>query len=202
MKKYKILGLTGQTGAGKSTVSKVFAKNGTAVINADELVAELYMPNSVCLKILSAEFGSDIILPNKNLDRKKLAQRTFATKEKTAVLGKLIHPFVLSLFLEKTEKLVNSDKKFIVFDAPQLFESKANVICDYIISVTADENIRKQRIMQRDGISEEMAESRINAQLSENYFKDNSDFILENNGTKQELIDKAEGLFGYIRQVI
>ena len=87
-------------------------------------------------------------------------------------------------------------------DAPQLFESKANVICDYIISVTADENIRKQRIMQRDGISEEMAESRINAQLSENYFKDNSDFILENNGTKQELIDKAEGLFGYIRQVI
>ena len=180
MKKYKILGLTGQTGAGKSTVSKVFAKNGTAVINADELVAELYMPDSVCLKILSAEFGSDIILPNKNL----------------------IHPFVLSLFLEKTEKLVNSDKKFIVFDAPQLFESKANVICDYIISVTADENIRKQRIMQRDGISEEMAESRINAQLSENYFKDNSDFILENNSTKQELIDKAEGLFGYIRQVI
>ena len=132
----------------------------------------------------------------------ELAQRAFATKEKTAVLGKLIHPFVLSLFLEKTEKLVNSDKKFIVFDAPQLFESKANVICDYIISVTADENIRKQRIMQRDGISEEMAESRINAQLSENYFKDNSDFILENNGTKQELIDKAEGLFGYIRQVI
>lgn len=189
-------------GAGKSTVSKVFAKNGTAVINADELVAELYMPDSVCLKILSAEFGSDIILPNKNLDRKKLAQRAFATKEKTAVLGKLIHPFVLSLFLEKTEKLVNNDKKFIVFDAPQLFESKANVICDYIISVTADENIRKQRIMQRDGISEEMAESRINAQLSENYFKENSDFILENTGTKQELIDKAEGLFGYIRQVI
>lgn len=111
-------------------------------------------------------------------------------------------PVCTFLFLEKTEKLVNNDKKFIVFDAPQLFESKANVICDYIISVTADENIRKQRIMQRDGISEEMAESRINAQLSENYFKDNSDFILENNGTKQELIDKAEGLFGYIRQVI
>lgn len=65
MKKYKILGLTGQTGAGKSTVSEVFAKSGTAVINADELVAELYMPDSVCLKILSAEFGSDIILPNK-----------------------------------------------------------------------------------------------------------------------------------------
>ena len=93
MKKYKILGLTGQTGAGKSTVSKVFAKNGTAVINADELVAELYMPDSVCLKILSAEFGSDIILPNKNLDRKKLAQRAFAFSANLST--RLYFPFSL-----------------------------------------------------------------------------------------------------------
>lgn len=202
MKKYKILGLTGQTGAGKSTVSAVFEKNGAAVINADKLVSELYMPGSVCLKILSAEFGGDIILPDKSLDRKKLAQRAFASKEKTAILGKLIHPFVLSLFLEKTEEFVNTDKKLIVFDAPQLFESRANMICDYIISITADENIRRQRIIQRDNISEQMADTRIKAQLSENYFKENSDFILENNGTQQELIDKTEGLFGYIRQVI
>lgn len=199
MKKYKILGLTGQTGAGKSTVSEVFAKNGAAVINADRLVAELYEPNSVCLKILSAEFGSDIILPNKTLDRKKLAQRAFATKEKTEILGELIHPFVLSLFLKKVEKCISADKKLIVFDAPQLFESRANVICDFIISITADENIRKQRIMQRDNISEEMADSRINAQLTESYFKENSDFILENNGSRQELISKAEGLLGYLR---
>lgn len=202
MKKYKILGLTGQTGAGKSTVSEVFAKNGAAVINADRLVAELYEPNSVCLKILSAEFGSDIILPNKTLDRKKLAQRAFATKEKTEILGELIHPFVLSLFLKKAEGCISADKKLIVFDAPQLFESRANVICDFIISITADENIRKQRIMQRDNISEEMADSRINAQLTESYFKENSDFILENNGSRQELISKAEGLLGYLRQVI
>lgn len=202
MKKYKILGLTGQTGAGKSTVSEVFAKNGAAVINADRLVAELYEPNSVCLKILSAEFGSDIILPNKTLDRKKLAQRAFATKEKTEILGELIHPFVLSLFLKKAEECISADKKLIVFDAPQLFESRANVICDFIISITADESIRKQRIMQRDNISEEMADSRINAQLTESYFKENSDFILENNGTRQELISKAEGLLGYLRQVI
>lgn len=89
-----------------------------------------------------------------------------------------------------------------MFDAPQLFESRANVICDFIISITADENIRKQRIMQRDNISEEMADSRINAQLTESYFKENSDFILENNGSRQELISKAEGLLGYLRQVI
>lgn len=202
MKKYKILGLTGQTGAGKSTVSLTLEKSGAAVINADSLVAELYKPESVCLKILSAEFGNDIIMPDKTLDRKKLAQRAFATKEKKELLGKLIHPFVLALFLEKTEEYVNADKKLIVFDAPQLFESKANVICDYIISITADEEVRKKRIMLRDNISEEMAKSRINAQLSESYFKENSDFILENNGSKQELISKTEGLLGYLRQVI
>ena len=106
MKKYKIIGLTGQTGAGKSTVSAVLAKGGAAVIDADRLVAELYKPESVCLRVLSAEFGEDIILPDKSLDRKKLAQRAFASKEKTALLGSLIHPFVLSLFLEKAESLV------------------------------------------------------------------------------------------------
>ena len=202
MKKYKIIGLTGQTGAGKSTVSAVLAKGGAAVIDADRLVAELYKPESVCLRVLSAEFGEDIILPDKSLDRKKLAQRAFSAKEKTALLGSLIHPFVLSLFLEKAESLVKDGKKLIVFDAPQLFESRANVICDYIISITAEESLRRQRIMNRDSISEEMAESRINAQLPESYFKENSDFILENNGSQSELISKTEGLLGYLRQVI
>lgn len=202
MKKYKIIGLTGQTGAGKSTVSKVFEKIGAAVVDADKLVAELYTPDSICLKVLSAEFGADVILQDKSLDRKKLAQRAFASKEKTELLGKLIHPFVISLFLEKVESFVKNDKKLILFDAPQLFESRAYVVCDYIISVVADEEIRTKRIMSRDNISEEMAKSRINAQLSENYFKDNSDFILENNGSQDELISKTEGLLGYLRQVI
>lgn len=166
------------------------------------LLRNFICPTRYILRYFRLNLAVTLFCRTKILTERNLLKGHLQQKKKTAVLGKLIHPFVLSLFLEKTEKLVNSDKKFIVFDAPQLFESKANVICDYIISVTADENIRKQRIMQRDGISEEMAESRINAQLSENYFKDNSDFILENNGTKQELIDKAEGLFGYIRQVI
>ncbi len=202
MKKYKIIGLTGQTGAGKSTVAAVLAKNGAAVINADALVTELYTPDSACLKVLSAEFGADIILSDKNLDRRLLAQRAFATKEKTELLGQLIHPFVLSLFLKKAEQCAKDGKKLIVFDAPQLFESRANVFCDLIISVAADERLRVKRITERDNISEEMAYKRINAQLSESYFKENSDFILENNGSSAELVSKTEGLLQYLRQVI
>lgn len=191
MKKHRIIGLTGQTGAGKSTVSEVLLQKGAAVINADELVSELYTPDSICLKTLAAQFGADILKADKSLDRPKLAQRAFADKESTKLLGEIVHPFVLTLFLEKTSQLVQNGYKCIVFDAPQLFESKANVFCDYIVSVIADKDIRLTRICKRDNISAEMAESRMNAQFSQEFFIENSDFVIENNGSEEQLREKA-----------
>lgn len=191
MKRYKIVGLTGQTGAGKSTVSKVFQKNGFALINADEIVKELYQPKSICLKNLSIQFGEDIILNDGTLDRKKLAERVFSSKENTKLINDIIHPFVMAEFLKKLQFFIDNNYEIIVFDAPQLFESKANLICDIIISVVADKENRIKRICERDNISKQMAENRINAQLSEEFFVNNSDLILENNSTKQELEEKA-----------
>ena len=75
MNRIKIVGLTGQSGAGKSTVSAYFAKNGMCVINADEIVKKLYTPDSVCLKAVSGVFGQDIILSDGNIDRPLLAKR-------------------------------------------------------------------------------------------------------------------------------
>ena len=194
MKKHRIIGLTGQTGAGKSTVSKMLLKNGAAVISADELVSQLYIPDSICLKTLSAQFGSDIIRSDKSLDRQKLAQKAFADSESTKLLNSIVHPFVLTLFLEKTAGFVREGCRCIVFDAPQLFESKANVFCDYIISVIADRSLRMERICKRDNISVQMAESRIKAQFSEKFFIENSDFVIENNGSEEQLREKAENL--------
>ena len=81
MNRIKIVGLTGQSGAGKSTVSAYFAKNGMCVINADEIVKNLYTPGSVCLKAVSGVFGQDIILSDGNIDRPLLAKRAFSSKE-------------------------------------------------------------------------------------------------------------------------
>ncbi len=188
MKRVKIIGLTGQSGAGKSTAAKVFEKNGFAVINADSLVKKVYEQNKYCLDAVAARFGSDIINPDGTLNRKLLAKRAFSSEENTRALGGIVHPFVLSEFLNEL-KAANG---YAVFDAPQLFESGIDVICDTVVSVVAEENTRLARIMNRDGITESEARQRINAQFSEEFFRANSDYIIENNtdgGLEQKTLE-------------
>ncbi|MEF2884955.1 MAG: dephospho-CoA kinase [Ruminococcus sp.] len=178
MARIKIIGLTGQSGAGKSTAARLFEENGFTVINADTLVRNIYTANPACLKAVAASFGQDIILPDGTLDRRLLASRAFATAENTALLGALVHPFVLA----ETLKILKNVTGCAVLDAPQLFESSIDVICDRIVSVTADEAVRVRRIMERDGISGEQAKERVSAQLSEDFFRAHSDDVIENNG--------------------
>lgn len=181
MRKLKIIGLTGQSGAGKTTVSEVLSKKGLTVINADLLVRELYKVGSPCLKILSAQFGEEVINADGTLNRAMLAEKVFSSKENTQLLNSLIHPFVISLFLEKAKNAQKIGERTLVFDAPQLFESKADVICDKVIAVVACKEKRIQRICLRDNISKEEAIKRIDAQLSEDFFRANSDYVIENN---------------------
>lgn len=196
MKRYKLIGLTGQSGAGKSTVSDVFADCGAKVFNADRIVAELYTANSPCLRTLAAQFGADILQNDGTLDRKTLAARAFSSKENTALLGKLVHPFVTARLFE----LLRGAEGVVVFDAPQLFEAGADVICDSIIAVVADEAARLQRIIARDNITAEQAQQRINAQLSEAFFREHSDYIIENNGSADELKQRARAVFEHATQ--
>ena len=188
MRKYRLIGLTGQSGAGKSTVSKLFAKLGAKIINADEIVANLYTPGSYCLKAVSATFGDDIINTDGILNRKLLAERAFSSKNNTAALNAIVHPFVTARLFE----LLKGAYGVVVFDAPQLFEAGADVICDGIIAVVADEKLRLNRIMQRDNLTEEQAVSRIKAQFSEDYFKTHADIIIENNSDERNLLRQGE----------
>ena len=194
MKKYKLIGLTGQSGAGKSEVSAVFSECGATVLDADEIVAELYAEGSPCVRTVAAVFGADVLTSDGTLDRKLLAERAFSSKENTALLGRIVHPFVTARFFE----LLRDARGTVIYDAPQLFESGADVICDAVIAVVADKNVRLSRIMKRDGLPEKQARERIDAQLSEEYFRERSDYIIENNGDRTELREKAHRL----RQII
>ena len=188
MKRVKIIGLTGQSGAGKSTAAQVFEQNGFAVINADSLVKRVYEQNEYCLDAVAARFGSDIIKPGGTLNRKLLAKRAFSSEENTRALGGIVHPFVLSEFLNE----LKGASGYAVFDAPQLFESGIDIICDTVVSVVAEESTRLARIMNRDGITEDEARQRINAQFSEEFFRANSDYIIENNtdgGLEQKTLE-------------
>lgn len=192
MNRCRIIGLTGQSGAGKSTVLSCFESRGVCVFNSDLAVKRIYESGSVCLKAVAAEFGEDIINPDKSLNRALLAQRAFASRENTERLNSIVHPFVTTELL----KLLKEQKPdVLICDAPQLFESGIYVLCDYIISVVADESIRLERICARDGISREQAMLRINAQLSESFFRENSDFVIENNSDEKSLLDRAKGIF-------
>lgn len=185
MKSYKLIGLTGTTGAGKGQVCEIFADKGYAVIDADFL-ARKAVENPLVLSLLSLNFGDDIVTDGK-LNRSLLGQRAFATKEKTALLNSITHPFISALFVKEIEKLAKSGADKIIFDAPQLFESKLNILCDILIAVTADENIRKARIISRDNITEEMAQKRMAVQFSTDFFKENCDFLIENNCSLDKL---------------
>ncbi len=178
MNRVKIIGLTGQSGAGKSTAARLFEENGFAVINADALVRSIYETNSACLRAVAASFGEDIVRADGTLDRALLAERAFSSAGNTALLGALVHPFVLA----ETLRLLKNVKGCAVLDAPQLFESNIDVICDRIVSVTADEDVRVRRIIARDGIDEAQARQRVAAQLGEAFFRAHSDDVIENNG--------------------
>lgn len=166
------IGLTGQSGAGKGYVSDYLKSLGFNIINADEYVKKVYQKNSPVLKRLAEEFGQDIIKDGEP-DRKLLAQIVFSDREKLEKLNEIVHPAVINL-CEKDACGLN------VFDAPQLFESHGEEKCYKIIAVTAPYEIRLERIMKRDGISEEQAKRRMESQYSEEFFINKSDFVIIN----------------------
>lgn len=189
--KTKLIGLTGQTGAGKSTVSEFAEKMGCKIINADKAAREVMSNGSECLKRLAEIFGSDIINNDGSLNRKLLAQRAFSSKENTDILNGITHPAIISKVREYID-IYSKESEVIIFDAPQLFESGGDKMCDKIIAVTAPVEVRLKRIISRDGISEKDALMRINAQLDEDFFRANADYIIDGSESLKDVRRRFE----------
>ena len=186
-----IVGLTGGSGAGKTTVSQAFAQNGFFAVDADGAAREVVRPGSSTLKALAEAFSDGIINPDGSLNRKALADRAFADKKSTEILNSITHPAIVSLIFDKIRE---SGAKFVLIDAPQLFESGLNEVCDLTVGVTADRAVRLTRIMRRDGIDRAAAEKRIDAANSDEFFIKNCDKILVNNGQQSEALTQAENI--------
>lgn len=180
MKNYKLIGLTGPTGAGKSEAAQFFREGGYEVIYADFLAREI-MNNPLVIQSLKANFGDDII-NNSKLDRALLAKRAFKNSDTKKLLDSITHPFISTLFFDELKRLTHAGSERILFDASQLMESGLDVICDYVISVTAPKKDRINRIKERDNLTDEQANERMRVQFTDEYFRENSDFIIDNNG--------------------
>lgn len=182
-----IIGLTGQSGAGKSTVSCLFERDGFYIINADKVSRNVTSTPEV-LSLLKENFGDNIILETGGLNRRALASIVFTNKEKLQLLNSLLFPIIT----KEIEKMIDeTDKEFVLLDAPQLFESGADKICDKIISVIAPRDMLIERAVERDDISYEEAENRLKSQYSQKFFIDNSNYIIENKTTISDLIDNT-----------
>lgn len=179
----KIIGLTGASGSGKSTV---VAALGFPVVDADK-AARVAVEDKDCLNALVESFGKEILNEDKTLNRKELAKRAFISKEKTDVLNSITHPFIIKIMNDEIEKLKLNGEKAIVLDAPQLFEAKCEDICDVVIGVLADKNIRMKRIIARDNINEDDASIRLSAEKSDEFFKSRCDYVIINNGSVETL---------------
>ena len=182
-----VIGLTGQTGAGKSTVGESLLRRGMAWVDADAIAHDVADNEKVCLADLALEFTIDILNVDGTLNRKKLADIVFHDKSKLRRLNEIIFPYIIRAIEAELVRLQEEGHRYIVLDAPTLFESGCDRYCDVIISVVADEQLRLQRIMSRDGLTYAEAEARIQAQHRESYYVRRSDFVIENNDTVDSL---------------
>lgn len=189
-----VIGLTGQTGAGKSTVSKVFVQNGFRLIDADAISRHVVARGSHCLADLQECFTDAILTPDGELDRKVMASIAFSDHRKLEMLNTIMYPYIVGEILRMIHRFSQQNHKLILLDAPTLFESRADDFCDLIISVVAKPELRMQRIMERDHISEKAAQQRMEMQLTEEFFRLHSDIVLENNSSFSELWDAAQEL--------
>ena len=200
MSKTVIVGITGQTGAGKSTFAKILNKSGIPIIDADIEAKEVLKKDKSLIPLLKEEFGSDITNSNGALDRKLLASRAFASDEDTNKLNNIMLPSIISEIKNKIEFFKKSKENIIAIDAPLLFESKINAFCDVIISVTAGYATRLDRIIKRDNITIDLARKRISIQKPEEYYKDKSDVVLNGELSLDEFEHEAEEVIYQIRE--
>lgn len=186
----RIIGLTGLTGAGKSTVAAVFASLGATVVDCDVIAREALADKTV-KRALASSFGDGIFLANGDVDRKALASLAFASSEATKRLNEATHPYILA----ETRRRANEAKTTAVIDAPLLFQSGLSRDCDVTVAVTADRETRLARIRARDGITRKAAEERMKAQKDLAKQMKQADIELSNGaGVSEEALTQAAAL--------
>lgn len=176
-----MIGLTGPTGAGKSTLTQVAEGLGFRVIDCDLTARTATEKGKPGLDALTKVFGQDILNSDGTLNRVALAQKAFATKEATELLNITLLPYIA----EEIKLLAKGDR--IVLDAPTLFESGMNAYCCATVAVLADKQTRLERIISRDQIDLDAATLRMNAGKPDEFYKQNADYILYNNDGDEKI---------------
>lgn len=192
-----IIGLTGQSGAGKTTVSSLFADFGFAIIDADSVARKVatYQP---FLDEVKAHFPDCVT--DSGLDRKRMALVIFSDKEKMELYSSIIYPYITTAVFNTIRAYKEQGSKYILLDAPTLFESGIDDICNAVVSVTAPDDVLAQRIMLRDGITEAQANARLSAQHEQEWFIRRCDYNITNDADQDALKEKVCDIIKQIKE--
>lgn len=186
-----VLGLTGSIGSGKSTVARIFKKNGSFIVDADKIGHALLKKNTVEYKKILSKFGNNVLDKQSNIDRKKLGEIVFKDKNSLKALNLILHPKILKDIQNKIQK---SNKKIVIIDAPLLLETGLEKIVDKVVVVDIDFKIQLLRLKKKLNLSKEEIVKRIQSQMPLKKKLAFADFIIDNSKTKENTQVQVEKL--------
>jgi dephospho-CoA kinase len=191
-----LIGLTGGIGSGKSTVAKRLVELGATEIDADLLAREVVEPGSEGLAEVATRFGEDIVNQDGSLNRALLAERAFSSDANRKDLEAILHPRIQKLSRER----IGGSRGVIVYTIPLLVETNSKLPFDKIVTVSAPEDIRVDRLVQSRGMTRAEAEARISAQATDEQREAIADFVVNSNCTMAELIEQVDALYLKVAQ--
>ena len=189
------IGLTGGIGTGKSSVTEAFQSLGAAVINADLLGHDAYLPGTIGFEEVVTEFGQDLVGSDGQIDRKKLGPIVFSDSSKMDRLNEIMHPLIRDLIEERLVTLESNQNKVAVVEAAILIEAGWKSLFDEIWVVISDPEEVINRLGVRNGLSREDALKRIDSQMSNNERIEHGDVVVENTGSMEDLKTRVNSLW-------
>jgi dephospho-CoA kinase len=196
----KVVGLTGGIASGKSTISKMFLENNIAVIDCDIIAKDLLNQGTIVYDEVVDCFGKEILLTNKDINRKKLAKTIFRNRRKREKLNGLVHPRVKEEVFEQLRHYKFMNHEYVILDVPLLYETEFHTFCDEIIVVYCNRKEQIERLMIRDHIDIEYATTKIDSQMSLELKKERADYVIDNSlsilETKKQFNQILESLGG------
>ncbi|XP_032674055.1 dephospho-CoA kinase [Odontomachus brunneus] len=195
-----LVGLTGGIATGKSTVAAVFREHGIPVIDADIIAREVVEPGKPAWYKIQNEFGSEVFLETRYLDRAKLGELIFNDVEKRRKLNAITHPDIYKKIYWQVFQYLIQGHPFIVLDLPLLFET--GHMLDFlhkIIVVTCEEDLQLQRLMERSGFTEAKAKIRVAAQMSLEKKAEMANFVIENSSSVSDTREQTIKVINVLR---
>ena len=190
----KLIGLTGGIASGKSAVAAILRRLGAHVIDADDLAREVVKPGQPAWSDIIALFGRDILQLDQTLDRKKLRRIVFDNPQARKQLEAITHPRIRQLAQEKINQCTDSGVPLVVYEAPLFFESQIHLWLRPVVLVACDIETQRQRLEARDNLTRSEIDKHLEAQMSLDEKRKLADYIIENNGSLDELERKVKVL--------